>query len=38
MFLALHACHVFAYVNKAPILESTGYSKQYGEKHVCDAL
>ncbi len=28
VFLAFHVCHVFAYVNEAPILESTGYSKQ----------
>ncbi len=39
MFSALHVCHVFAYVNKAPILESTGYSKQCGKKQVvCDVL
>ncbi len=28
MFLALHVRHIFAYVNEAPILETTGYSKQ----------
>ncbi len=28
MFLALYVCYVFAYVNEAPMLESTGYSEQ----------